>query len=112
MYRYLLLVCILLFSAGKGSAQLPLLRHYTVNDGMPSNNVYTVSQDSKGFIWLCTDWGISRFDGRHFENITSNDGLPDNDVFKGCEDPWQRYWLFLLQQGAGLYLQWKSIWSP
>lgn len=94
MYRYLLLVCILLFSAGKGSAQLPLLRHYTVNDGMPSNNVYTVSQDSKGFIWLCTDWGISRFDGRHFENITSNDGLPDNDVFKGCEDPWQRYWLF------------------
>lgn len=101
MFRYFLFVSFLLLSAGHCVAQLPQLRHYTVNDGMPSNNVYSTFQDSKGFMWICTDWGISRFDGRHFENITSNDGLPDNEVFFIREDPWHRYWLFCYNKAPG-----------
>ncbi|WP_431609127.1 histidine kinase [Chryseobacterium sp. 'Rf worker isolate 10'] len=74
-------------------SQKPQLRHYSLSDGLPSNTVYSVYQDSKGFIWFCTSWGISRFDGHHFETITSNHGLPDNETFQAWEDSWQRLWV-------------------
>jgi hypothetical protein len=38
----------------------------TITDGLPSNNVYDIMQDKKGFVWFATDDGISRFDGRNF----------------------------------------------
>lgn len=93
MLRYYYFLILLVYSAGYCCAQQQLLRHYTVNEGLPSNNVYSAFQDSRGFIWFCTDWGISRFDGHHFENITSKQGLPDNEIFDMMEDPWHRYWL-------------------
>ena len=74
-------------------AQEPLLQHFTVKDGLASNTVYSAFQDSTGFIWFCTDQGISRFDGHSFDNFTSNDGLPDNEVFQAIEDPGGRIWL-------------------
>lgn len=38
---------------------------------MPSNSVYDILQDSKGFIWFATDEGVSRFDGRYFATFKS-----------------------------------------
>lgn len=90
-YSWILMLGLLCFI--KASAQQPLLRNYTVNDGLPSNTVYNAFQDSKGFIWFCTDWGVSRFDGHHFETISSRDGLPHNEIFLMMEDPWKRLWL-------------------
>jgi ligand-binding sensor domain-containing protein len=77
------------------AAQQPLMRHYTVLDGLPSNTIYDICQDNKGFIWIGTDLGISRFDGHHFENFTSGNGLPDNEVLRMKEDPFHRCWLWL-----------------
>jgi hypothetical protein len=71
------------------------MRHYTIQDGLPSNTIYDIYQDSKGFIWIGTDFGISRFDGHHFENFTSSNGLPDNEVLRMKEDPFHRCWLWL-----------------
>jgi len=87
------LILFLLFHSLLMCSQQPQLRHYGLNDGLPSNTVYSVYQDSKGFIWFCTSWGISRFDGHYFETITSNDGLPDNETFQVWEDSWQRLWI-------------------
>jgi ligand-binding sensor domain-containing protein len=77
------------------AAQKPLMRHYTIQDGLPSNTIYDIFQDSKGFIWIGTDLGISRFDGHHFENFTSGNGLPDNEILRMKEDPFHRCWLWL-----------------
>ncbi len=73
--------------------QQPVLCHYTVRDGLPSNVVYDVMQDSRGFIWISTDQGVSRFDGTGFRNFTSEDGLPDNEIFRALEDDEHRIWL-------------------
>ncbi|PWN62696.1 sensor histidine kinase [Chryseobacterium viscerum] len=92
MYHYRLIL-FLLFHSLLMYSQKPQLRHYSLSDGLPSNTVYSVYQDSKGFMWFCTSWGISRFDGHHFETITSNHGLPDNETFQAWEDSWQRLWV-------------------
>lgn len=45
---------------------------YTQKDGLPSYNVRKVFQDSKGFIWVGTQDGVSRFDGRTFINYAKS----------------------------------------
>lgn len=48
---------------------------YTQKDGLPSYNVRKVIQDTKGFIWLGTQDGLSRFDGNRFLNYSKSSGL-------------------------------------
>ena len=66
---------------------------YTVTDGLPSNTVYDVKQDTDGYIWLATDAGLVRFDGRKFTTFTQSDGLPSNDVLMLYPDRSGRLWI-------------------
>ncbi len=59
-----------------------LINNYTTTDGLPSNHIYEAVQDDYGFLWLATDNGVSRFDGKYFKNFTVRDGLPNNDVIQ------------------------------
>lgn len=67
-------------------------KHYTVEDGLPSSEVYSAFQDSKGYMWFATDAGVSRFNGYEFKNFDSKDGLTDNTVFLITEDSKGRIW--------------------
>lgn len=77
-------------------AQTVYLPHYTTKDGLPSNNCYYTLQDKKGFIWIATDAGVSRFDGSVFENFSVDDGLPDNQILQLREDSKGRIWFMAL----------------
>jgi ligand-binding sensor domain-containing protein len=70
----------------KGLGQNPYIRHYTTADGLPSNTVYQIFQDSKKFIWFTTDAGVVKFDGSTFVNYRKKDGLSSNDVVRIKED--------------------------
>src|SRR5580698_5971005 len=39
----------------------------TMEDGLSNNEVYTVIQDKKGYIWFATGDGIDRYDGYVFK---------------------------------------------
>lgn len=78
----------------KGLGQNPYIRHYTTADGLPSNTVYQIFQDSKKFIWFTTDAGVVKFDGSTFVNYRKKDGLSSNDVVRIKEDSIGRIWLF------------------
>jgi len=41
-------------------------RRLTINDGLSLSSVYCIYQDSKGFIWLGTEDGLNRYDGKNF----------------------------------------------
>ena len=43
--------------------------NYGVEDGLSSNVVNSILQTRDGFLWLGTDAGLDRFDGRHFTPI-------------------------------------------
>ncbi|MFH0733152.1 MAG: ATP-binding protein [bacterium] len=47
---------------------------YSDEQGLASNLTKTLIQDDKGFIWIATDAGLARFDGKNFINIS--EGLP------------------------------------
>jgi two-component sensor histidine kinase len=67
--------------------------HYGVEDGLPSNTIYSVYRDSKGFLWIATDKGIARYNGIKFEVFSTADGLSDNEVFFFREDSYERIWM-------------------
>lgn len=94
--RYLLTLVFLAVVCGVSRAQLgepqPKFHNYTVEDGLPGSEAYFVHQDRKGYIWICTDRGVSRFDGNKFQNFTTADGLTDNVIFKIFEDYKGRIW--------------------
>lgn len=52
------------------------IRTYTTADGLPRNGVHAIVTDSRGFLWVLTAEGISRFDGYRFVSFGVEDGLP------------------------------------
>lgn len=42
------------------------IERYTDENGLPQNSVYSIAKDELGFIWLSTERGVVRFDGREF----------------------------------------------
>ena len=74
------------------AAQRPLFRHFSTDQGLSSSETYHVFQDSKGYIWISTTMGVSRFDGYHFQNFEEQDGLSDNIIFEASEDYKGRIW--------------------
>ena len=56
------LIIILLLPKGGFAQTLPLTKIST-NNGLPSSIVYSVFQDSKFRYWVCTDNGVSLYDG-------------------------------------------------
>lgn len=105
MLRYFYLFWFLGALAVSGSGQQPFSKNYQTGEGLPSNYLYAVFQDSKGYIWVSTDVGISRFDGQNFTNYNSSQGLPDNEIFSLCEDRKGRIWFATLNGKAGFIYQ-------
>lgn len=61
-------------------SQQILFNTYTVQNGLVANPVRTVFQDSKGFIWIATWEGVSKYDGYRFTNFSTANGLSHNLV--------------------------------
>lgn len=60
--------------------QILPFRNYTIADGLISDNINDVCEDSLGFIWIATSDGLSKFDSQEFVNYTTADGLASNNL--------------------------------
>src|SRR6188768_250449 len=63
--RFIILLFIL-FNAAPLVAQEYQFGLYRVEQGLPSDVIKAVSQDSLGFLWIATDDGLVKYDGLHF----------------------------------------------
>jgi len=72
--------------------RLPV-KTYTTADGLVSNRISRIVRDSRGYLWFCTENGLSRFDGYRFANYTSEQGLPDDEVNDLLETRGGTYWI-------------------
>ena len=48
-------------------------RNYSINDGLSQSSVTAIIQDDQHAIWIGTQDGLNRFDGKYFEVFTSDD---------------------------------------
>lgn len=69
------LISLLIFADMALPAQGWTIRHYTVEDGLPHNVGFGILQDDEGYLWIGTDNGLSRFDGKEFRNYGEKDSL-------------------------------------
>ncbi len=53
---------------------------YTYLDGLADNSVLAIHRDRDNVLWIGTDVGVSRYDGKEFVNFTSRDGLAHDQV--------------------------------
>jgi len=104
--RHLTLAVLAVMAASSAAADAPslVLDHLTVEDGLPQATVMTTLQDSQGFVWLGTEDGLVRFDGRElyrYARSRSEAGsLPGNYVWQVTEDADTNLWIAL--DGAGV----------
>lgn len=76
----------------------PVFQNYTMKNGLASNYCYDVLQDYKGYIWIATLNGLSRFNGNAWLNFQqqskrSKYKLPANWVVDIDEDKLGNIWI-------------------
>jgi signal transduction histidine kinase/ligand-binding sensor domain-containing protein len=49
-------------------------------NGLVSDNIHSICQDSSGFIWIATGEGLSVFNSKSFQNYTVSDGLITDNI--------------------------------
>lgn len=69
-------------------------RNYSVREGVAQSQVYSLLQDSRGWLWMGTvGGGLTRFDGISFKTFSTSDGLVDNYINYICEDSRHILWI-------------------
>lgn len=85
----------------------PQFRSYGLLEGLPSSKVQAVAQDARGFIWVGTSVGLSRFDGVEFTTPgigpDRSHPLPSGGVAALLVDSADRLWIGGPDLGLGRY---------
>lgn len=55
-------------------------KNYSIEQGLVQSQVNDIIQDKSGFLWISTNGGVSRFDGKNFVNYSVFNGLADQQV--------------------------------
>jgi len=77
---YIVLFLLLASLASAVEGQRFNVHYYGHAQGLPQIQAYTVFQDQEGYIWVGSNSGLARYDGREFHSITAADGLAHNTV--------------------------------
>lgn len=83
MRPYLLILILLQCLATAG--QFYPRDRYSAAEGLSHSNVFRIMQDRRGFLWLSTNYGVSKFDGKTFQNFTGKSGLKNTVIMSVSE---------------------------
>ncbi len=93
----LVLAVVACVTPARASAQRLQFRHLGMDDGLPSSLVSDILQDARGFMWIGTAHGVSRYDGHRFRtygaSTDSANSLPVGLVDHLYEDHTSTLWV-------------------
>ncbi len=92
-----LLIFLPVIAAGQYGCQYNI----NTNNGLPSNHVYWITVDRYGYLWICTDNGIAKYNGYQSRVFNLADGLPNNDIWSVFEDRNGKMWLHTISKDMG-----------
>lgn len=103
MRVYLIIVFCFVSTVLKAQNSLHAVSWYTTENGLSNNEVTTILEDSRGFVWVGTIEGLNRFDGFQFKQFYSEKGNPNslthNSIYSIIE---YQYGQLLIATGNGL----------
>lgn len=97
-----LYILIIGFLATSLSAQRYDVKRYSVNEGMPSGQVYDIEFDEDGFAWFATAYGVVRTDGLNFITLGEEQGLKEETTSDLYIDSDGEFWVASIENGVGL----------
>lgn len=65
----------------------------TIEDGLSSNFITAIFQDSRGYIWIGTDDGLNQYNGNYIVEYNYGDGLASTYINAICEDSYGNIWV-------------------
>lgn len=83
-------------------AQNNNFRQWSIKEGLPQTDIYCITQDQRGYLWIGTGGGLSMFDGKNFKTFTKKEGLGGNVVRSVLEDS-RGYLYFGTDEGISVY---------
>jgi len=89
-----------------------LVKRWTVEDGLPVNQINDLVQTRDGYLWLATFDGLVRFDGDRFTvfNTSNSPGLPSNRLYWLHEDTEGALWIMTESREVARYAQ--GVFTP
>ena len=75
------------------TAQILPFRNYSIEFGLSESVAHDLIQDSKGYIWVATGYGLNRFDGKSFRQYYEENGLSNNRVHTLFQDSEDKIWI-------------------
>ncbi len=86
------LAALVLAVGGSAGAERLAVRTFGVANGLAGDWVTALSRDSRGYLWVGTATGLSRFDGSAFVSYSRRDGLPSEITRDIMEDHTGAMW--------------------
>jgi ligand-binding sensor domain-containing protein len=94
-----ILLLYVLINANNTMAQTLMLEHLSTANGLPNNSIQDIYQDSKGCIWIGTNSGLCKYDGKNIRTFNSRDGLTSSRIWGITEDKRGLLWLATYDDG-------------
>jgi diguanylate cyclase (GGDEF)-like protein len=84
----------------------PNVQVFDSDNGLPQNSVTAMLEDRRGYLWIGTFGGLSRFDGHRFRNFAGRGvyGLPSDRISALLEDAQGHIWVGTENAGIARYL--------
>ncbi|MCB9338400.1 MAG: response regulator [Lewinellaceae bacterium] len=108
--KHIPFICIFLLSTLRVTGQDFIFhkQSYSVEDGLPHREVNAVYQCRRGFVWVGTPQGLSRFDGYQFQTFnTRTDHFLHDNIWRILEDAEGWFWLLPIPPYEDF-----DIWNP
>lgn len=105
----ILTICLLLFLIQTSNSQNFNLsiEHISLEQGVSNNLIFSIYQDSKGFIWFGTMFGLVKYDGVNYKTYrtdpTNTNSLSNDDIISIYEDKSGGLWFGTFNGGLNKY---------
>ncbi len=88
----IVILLLLLCTVRTAFAQQLQFEQFTTANDLPSERVYNLYMDHKGYVWACTNFGVAKYKGNSFVTVCSNAALSSSFVYCMYEDKKNVLW--------------------
>lgn len=77
--------------------------HLSVENGLSSTVVHDLLIDTQGYLWIATEAGVNRYDGKNLKRYTTSEGLGGNEILNMSLDSKGRIWFLSFNGNVSFY---------